>query len=107
MALPTTNVTEKDFQDLLLAVARRAGWTSYHTHDSRRSQPGFPDLVLVRPPKRADQKGELLFIELKTDTGRLTHDQQRWLSLLELAGAEVHLWRPADTEQCVDRLTRR
>ena len=49
-------------------LARTLGWRVYHTYDSRRSQPGFPDLVLVRE--------RILFLELKSETGKLSHDHE-------------------------------
>jgi hypothetical protein len=43
---------ESVFQDQIVGLARFYGWDRvYHTHDSRRSHPGFPDLVLVRGPE--------------------------------------------------------
>lgn len=47
---PSTRISEKEFQAQVLDLARLTGWLCYHPHDSRRSAPGFPDLVLVRPP---------------------------------------------------------
>ena len=44
-------LTEADVQRGLIEAAQTGGWLVYHTHDSRRSRKGFPDLVLVRPPK--------------------------------------------------------
>ena len=75
-------MTEKEFQNTVLELARIHGWLCYHTHDSRRSEPGFPDLVLAK-------NGAVLFAEVKTDTGRLTNDQIAWL----LATHGV-IWRP-------------
>lgn len=65
------------------------GLEYYHTYDSQRSQPGFPDLVIV---------GEhgVLFRELKTESGRLTPMQVHWLHVLTLAGQNARLWRPSD-----------
>ncbi|MBQ1047785.1 VRR-NUC domain-containing protein [Micromonospora sp. C51] len=62
---------------------------AYHTHDSRRSQPGFPDLVIVGP-------GGVLFVELKSEAGKTTADQEKWLAALNGAGVRAELWRPAD-----------
>ncbi len=77
----------------LLALVRelceRLGVLVYHTHDSRRSEPGFPDLVIVGA-------GGVLFRELKSATGRVTAEQQMWLNLLNLAGQDADVWRPAD-----------
>ena len=60
-------LTERQFQRQVLDLARLCGYRAYHTHDSRRSQPGFPDIVLVNPERR-----HTLFVELKTSTGRVT-----------------------------------
>ena len=59
---------EGKFQAAIIELATVCGWLAYHTHDSRRSTPGFPDLVLVRG-------GVLLFRELKTDTGKTSKAQ--------------------------------
>lgn len=82
---------------LLAAVRRLAtalGWRTYHTHDSRRSPAGFPDLTLVR-------RGRLVFAELKTERGKTTGEQDAWLA--DLADVELradnvraYVWRPRD-----------
>ena len=83
-----TDVRERHFQQAVMDCARLLGWRVYHTFDSRRSNPGFPDLVLVRD--------RVVFAELKTERGQLSRDQAEWLDALGAAGAEAHLWRPAD-----------
>jgi ribosomal protein L37E len=91
---------ETRFQNAVLTVAQLCGWRAYHTHDSRRSAAGFPDLVLVRPPR-------VIFAELKTRTGRASPAQLDWLQLLrDCPGVETYLWRPADwdTGEIVRRL---
>ena len=80
----------KEFMPAVIALAKRCGWKVYHTHDSRKSEPGFVDLVMAR-------KGRRIFAELKSAKGVVTPEQQEWL--VELAGdatekTEVHLWRP-------------
>ena len=85
--------TEAQFQAAVITLARYAGWDTYHTYDSRRSEPGFPDLVLAKG-------GRLIFAEIKTARGRLSLAQRRWLTLLSnTPGVEVALWRPADFHQ--------
>jgi len=85
-----TLVTEKDFQQTVLDLAKLTGWKSYHTHDSRRSEAGFPDLVLARD-------GRLVAAELKTASGLVTESQRGWLEALALCpGVEVFVWRPSD-----------
>lgn len=83
------DLSERQLQDLILNLARHLGWRSYHTFDSRRSQPGFPDLVLVRGSR-------VLWRELKAQTGRLSSEQHGWLHDLERAGQDAAVWRPAD-----------
>lgn len=83
---------ERDFQRAIVELARACGWSVYHTYDSRRSTPGFPDLVLAK----ADRP--LIFAEVKTATGQLTLEQERWLELLgSTTSLTVQMvWRPAD-----------
>jgi hypothetical protein len=90
-ARQATAMTEAALQARVLGHARATGWLAYHTHDSRRSQPGFPDLVLV-----SERRGRVLFRELKTERGRLSEPQQQWLRALTAAGEDAGVWRPAD-----------
>ena len=80
-------MSEEDLQQAVIDLAETLGWLCYHTHDSRRSQPGFPDLVMVRAPR-------ILFAELKADKGVITNEQHQWMLALRETPAEVHLWRP-------------
>lgn len=84
-------MTEAQLQAAIIAAAQRRDWLVYHTHDSRRSQPGFPDLVLVHA-----QQGRILYRELKTQTGKHRPDQKIWLRDLAAAGADAGTWRPLD-----------
>jgi hypothetical protein len=89
IARPTT-LTEKQWQSLVIDLARLRGWRIYHTNDSRRSEPGFPDLCLVR-------RGRLAFAELKTETGKITTAQHEWLADFSACpGLLVYVWRPSD-----------
>ena len=87
-------MSEKDFQAGVLKLARFHGFQlRYHTHDSRRSAPGFPDLVLVNT-----RTGRVLFRELKTNKGRVSPDQQAWLDGLTACGMDAGVWRPNDLD---------
>jgi hypothetical protein len=91
-------VSEKAFMQQVRDLARLRGWLCYHTHDSRRSEPGFPDLVLLKPPL-------LLFVELKRDGEAPTKAQERWLgSLSGVARVSVQVWSPQDWDEVVATL---
>ena len=81
--------TEAGFLGWVRDLARWRHWRTYHTLRSKGSEPGFPDLVLLRPPR-------LIVAELKTERGRVSHYQREWLAELEAVGAEVYTWRPRD-----------
>jgi len=68
--------TEKELMQAAINLAQSYGWLVYHTFNSRRSEPGFPDLILVRRDK-------LLAIECKSEKGRVTPAQQSWLAALD------------------------
>ena len=80
--------TEKEFQATVVEYAKLQGWMVYHTFDSRRSEPGFPDLVLVRGE-------DLAFVELKAEGKKTTEAQRRWLDAVAGAGAEQAVWWPS------------
>ena len=60
---------ESAFMARIRRLARQYGWATYHTHDSRKSDKGFPDLVLVRET--------ILFVELKTKQENLPKTRRR------------------------------
>ncbi len=92
---------EKDWQSEILRAARALGWTWYHTQRSDRSPEGFPDLVLVKPPR-------IVFAELKRQEGKLSTDQLVWYGLLiQCPGVEAYVWRPGDIDEVLRVLQRR
>lgn len=96
-------ISESAFQKQVVELARATGWLSYHTYDSRRSDAGFPDLVLVRPPR-------IIFAELKSRRGRIKPAQRHWGEQLSSCAAAspstlmYALWRPADWDSIVEAL---
>lgn len=84
-------MTEKQLQASVIAAAHSLGWMVYHTYSSVRSAPGYPDLHLVHTLQRRS-----LFVELKTQKGKLLPAQQQWLDALRVANCGVAVWRPID-----------
>ena len=82
-------MTERELQEAIRELARYLQLLCYHTFDSRRSEPGWPDLVIVGP-------SGCLFRELKSERGRLTEAQTIWLSSLRTAGLDAAIWHPTD-----------
>ena len=90
-------MTEEELLQAVRTAARYHGWLSYHTYRSTKSEPGFPDLVLVRGP-------HVLWVELKAAQGHMTPAQERWArSLLEAAQhyyqIRPHHWREGLVER--------
>lgn len=98
--LPSVRMTEAQWQRMVVDLATLHGWSHYHAYDSRRSNPGWPDLALWRPD-------QFILVELKTDTGRLRPEQALVIDDLREAGVEVHVWRPADWDTVKTRLARK
>lgn len=84
-------ISEKALMQSVIDLARHTGWLVYHTHDSRRSEPGYPDLDLVNPGR-----GMALHAELKSDTGRLEERQIAWIDAMRECGRRVEVWSPTD-----------
>lgn len=90
-SLQAKAMSERQLQDQIIELAKRMGFIVYHTHDSRRSEAGFPDLVLVHPKQL-----RIVWRELKSETGTTTPEQKVWISTLSLVGEDVDVWRPRD-----------
>ena len=94
-------MSERQLQDAIIELAKLLGWRIAHfrpamTREGWRTavqgHVGFPDLVLLRPPR-------LIFAELKSKRGRVDFEQATWLNgLNEVKGVEQYCWRPADWE---------
>ena len=93
-------MTEAQWQARVLDLAKLCGWRVAHFRPARTATGwrtaveadgvGYPDLTMVRD-------GRLLFVELKSETGRVATSQREWLSELSaVPGLEVYLWRPSD-----------
>lgn len=102
--------SEADFQTWVIDLAHIRGWLVAHFRPARivkngvvsyrtavsADGAGFPDLVLVRDRR-------LMLVELKSDKGILSEAQDKWLRVLSLTKAEIHIWRPVDREE-IERL---
>jgi len=103
-------MTENEFKDILISVAKRYGWLVHHDLPAQSSRgnwathvqgdTGFPDLVLLHP-----SSGKLYIAELKSDKGKLTPGQKRWLMAFESAGIYNTVLKPNDMEYALYLLT--
>jgi hypothetical protein len=90
--------TEAEFQAKVVELAKATGWQVYHTYDSRRSNAGWPDLALVRGVS-------MLFLELKSEEGKVTTDQQRWIiSLKRVKFVTAAIARPHNWDEIAEML---
>lgn len=91
-------ISEKVFTKQVIDLARWYKWLVAHFRPGmdRRGKwqtavqgdgAGFPDLVMVRPPR-------IIFAELKSARGKLTKDQAVWLESLRRSDVEQYEWRP-------------
>lgn len=82
-------MSEDELQTAVIKIAEQLGWLIYHTHNSKRSQPGFPDLTMVH-----EASGRLMFRELKSMKGTWRPMQREWLQALRAVGIDADVWRP-------------
>lgn len=79
-------MSEANLQDAVMGLADVLGLRVHHETDSRRSRAGFPDLCIVGR--------RVLFVELKSQDGRLRPEQRAWLDALAAAeGVTAVVWR--------------
>ena len=92
-----------DWERTVIEYARVNGWLVHHPKKIRTrsgwltgedGDKGYPDLTLVRDRS-------ILIVELKTGKGRLSKDQEQWISQLKRAtkntgNINVYVWYPED-----------
>lgn len=95
------NTTEAELLAVLRKLAKAESWELYHTYNSEKSEPGWPDTVIT-------DGVSLLIYELKDNRRKPTPEQETWLSLLAHTGkVECGIWRPKDWSYIYARLTRK
>lgn len=88
---PSYDELERELQSKVLSLAKLHGWIAYHTFDSRRSAPGFPDLILLRGER-------CLALELKRTHEHPTEEQLSWLrAFARVRFVDAAVVRPAPT----------
>lgn len=99
------SISEKDLQLGLIQAATVLGWTVHAERPAQTSNgwrtpiqgyPGFPDLVLVRD--------RILFVELKSEAGKLSQSQTDWQERLKAANGDYRLLRPSDIDNFLKEL---
>mgnify|MGYP001565145424 CR=1 FL=1 len=101
--LPGAAMSEKQVQACVREVCKRMGYLHYHTWDSRKSEPGYPDSTIIHP-----DGGVLWMVEIKRQGETPTLPQQRWLEALSrVERVEAAVVYPDDLAAWVERLGRR
>jgi len=78
-------MTEKQLQTKLIKILEKNGWYVIKFNDRYRA--GIPDMIAIKC-------GRTVWIELKSDTGKLSGPQERTLADLAGHGAEVFIIKP-------------
>ena len=102
-------MSEAIFQQQVIQLAATCGWDAHHIKPGRYGNiyktdglAGMPDLILI------GQRGQgIIWAELKTDKGKLSAIQEARLLQLMKNGQECYVWRPADLDKILDRLSGR
>jgi hypothetical protein len=93
-------VSEAVFTTQVVKLAESYNFKAYHTHDSRRSSPGFPDIVATCGDRKMT-----VYVELKTETGRIRPEQVEWIRELRRSGQRAFIARPRHRDD-LERLFR-
>jgi len=106
---------EDDLINRLIEVGHLNGWVCAHFRPAMMKDgswrtavsgdgKGFPDLVFARE-NDPSHFNDVLFVETKSETGKLTMDQTMWKMLLEKTLTEYWLVRPSTEEAFIKRLS--
>ena len=92
-------MTEAQLQSAIVDLAHALGYRAAHFRPALTSKgwrtpvsadgKGFPDLNLVK-------KDRVVYIECKSEKGKLSLAQKEWELAIRTSGAEYYLFRPSD-----------
>ena len=85
---------ESGWQSEIVKTAKKTGNRAYHTFNSRKSEPGFPDLTIYGPVG-------FLMVETKRVKTRCTDEQLETGARLIEVGVDWRVWRPQDWDEVV------
>ena len=91
--------TEAEWSRTFKQLLTTLGWTGYHTWMSRFSEAGYPDWTCF-----SVRQQRVIWVELKSETGKVSQAQQKWIDALRACGQEVYVWRPSDFEEAAEIL---
>jgi len=104
----SAHISERMWQDKVEQVAIINGWIVDHKIPMRfngrpftTGKAGMPDLILIHPRGHG-----ILYVELKTERGKLSPAQIEVAAALRANGAEYYLWRPSQMHEVEERLGR-
>ena len=92
-------MTEKELQQAVVQAAGYLGYRHFHPYDMRRSDAGWPDLILLR-----ERDGRRYALELKTEKGKPTDAQLDWLATFAACGIPSMIVRPDDLDMLLETL---
>ena len=104
-------VSEAEFQQQVIDLAHAYGWHHLHVRRSigkgrkwvtSTNVVGWPDLFMWHPKQR-----RTIAVELKSETGVVSPEQQAVLASLQAAGVWVDVWRPGDLDHANEVLSPR
>jgi hypothetical protein len=94
-------ITEAEFIDQVLQLAKLHGWRRAHFRPARTRKgyrtpvqgdgKGFPDLVLIH-----EERGLFIAAECKVGNNRASPEQKAWLRAFRSVGAQTFVWWPKD-----------
>ncbi len=95
-------MSERELGQTIREMAEAFGWLCYQVLDTRnhakRTSRGFPDQFIARP-------GRALALELKTERGIVTPDQELWVATLDsIPGITGAVIRPHDLDRVEELL---
>lgn len=112
-------MNEDELKALILGTSRKpglatlGGWMTAHFRPARRADgswatpvegdgKGWFDLVLAH-----EQRRQVLFVELKSERGRLSPEQEEWMRTMTAAieSPGTAIWRPRDVPHITELLT--